>query len=343
MRAIKTKKKTKTVQNPMKLLRTRLSAAGVKPKFLNTVVLPSWWTDSIANSEGGFREGASYISSRLGFSLKGLLDGHEALDFAHQDGVKFKKSKEVTEEDVNLATNCALGVARSVASAFAERPPALEVQEPSAWREKLLTISNRPWVCLRHILQESWKLGIPVIRVENIPTGAKKPDALTAMVGERPVIVVLNGRKSPSWIAFIVAHELGHVHYKHLKAGQTLVDEKIDQQDREKEEVAANDYAANLLTGHSNLGLHTTRRLTAQELADQATIFGENYRIAPGVAALNYGFTTGFWPVATGAVSILERDDDAGKDLKAAMKSHLSRDDFSEDAWEWVARATDYS
>lgn len=57
---------------------------------------------------------------------------------------------------------------------------------------------------------------------KNLPEGAKKPDALTTMAGERPVIVVMNARKSPSWIAFIVAHELGHIHHKHLKAGQTL-------------------------------------------------------------------------------------------------------------------------
>ena len=45
-----------------------------------------------------------------------------------------------------------------------------------------------------------------------------------------PIVEGMNGRKSPSWIAFIVAHELGHIHCGHLKPGQTLVDERIETQ-----------------------------------------------------------------------------------------------------------------
>lgn len=160
------------------------------------------------------------------------------------------------------------------------------------------------------------------------------------MVGERPVIVVLNARKSPSWIAFIVAHELGHVHHKHLKPGQTLVDEKIDKKADEKDEGEANDFAIRLLTGFSDLGLNSTRSMGMAQLASAATAFGQKYRIAPGVAALNYGFTTGVWSVANGAVSLLEKGDDAAKDLKKAMDAHLDLDAISEDSREWITRAT---
>lgn len=324
----------------MKALRDRLSAAGVKRKFLNGVVLPSWWEDSLATSNGGFREAASYVCAYLGFSLKSLLNEDQDLAFAREAGVKYKKARGVSEEDVSLTTHYALGVARSVASAFTDQPAAREVPAPEEWRDALLAASDRPWVCLRHILKASWDLGIPVIHLKNLPAGAKKPDALTTMVGDRPVIVILNGRKSPSWIAFIVAHELGHIHRKHLKPGQTLVDEKIDTQVDDQDEVEANDFAAMLLTGHSNLGLHSTRSLGPPQLAAQAKTFGKNYRIAPGVAALNYGFTTAAWPVAIAALSLLEKNEDAGVYLKDAMTEHLDPDDLSEDSWEWICRAT---
>lgn len=324
----------------MKELRSRLSKAGVKRKFLDEVVLPSWWEESLALTSGGFREAASYICAHLGFSLKSLLDPKEDLAFFHQGGVKYKKAKGVTADDVRLATHVALGVARAVATAFSEKPACSPVPAPKAWRDELLTKSDRPWVCLRHILNATWDLGIPVIHLRNVPTTTKKPDALTTMVGDRPVIVILNGRKSPSWIAFIVSHELGHIHRKHLKPGQTLVDEKIDSQSEEKEEVEANDFAAILLTGTCDLGLRSSSSLGCTQLATQATIFGKKYRIAPGVAALNYGFTTGLWAVANGAVSRLEKQDDAGQDLKKAMDAHLDPDDLSEESWEWIARAT---
>jgi hypothetical protein len=327
-------------KNPMKELRSRLSDAGVKRKFLNEIVLPSWWEESHALTSGGFREAASYICAHLGFSLKSLLDPRAKLAFYHQGGVKYKKAKGVTVADVCLSTHLALGVARAVASAFSEKPTCSPVPAPKAWRDELLAKSDRPWVGLRHILNATWELGIPIIHLRCVPTTTKKPDALTTMVGDRPVIVILNGRKSPSWIAFIVAHELGHIHRKHLKPGQTLVDEKIDSQSEEKEEVEANDFAAILLTGTSDLGLHSSSSLGCAQLADQATIFGKKYRIAPGVAALNYGFTTGLWAVANGAVAQLEKPDDAGLDLKKAMDAHLDPDDMSEESWEWIARAT---
>ena len=64
------------------------------------------------------------------------------------------------------------------------------------------------------------------------------------------------------------------------------------------------------------------------------------YRVDPGVAALNYGFTTERWPVANGAVALLEKSDDAGICLKKAMDEHLDLDALSEDSREWIIRAT---
>lgn len=324
----------------MKALRTRLAAAGVKPKFLNKVVLPSWWEDSIAATAGGLREGASYICAHLGYSLSSLLDEKQPLAFAHTGAVKYKKAKGVSDEDVSLATHYALGVARAVAAAMTDLPATGAVPSPEEWRKTLLALSDKPWVCLRHILKAAWELGIPVIHLKNLPEGAKKPDALTTMVGDRPVIVVLNARKSPSWIAFIVAHELGHIHEKHLKPGQTLVDEKIDIEAGEKDEMEANDFAVRLLTGFGDLGLNSTRSMGMPQLASAAKTFGMSYRIAPGVAALNYGFTTGRWSVANGAVSLLEKDDDAAVYLKQAMEAHLDLDALSDDSQEWITRAT---
>ena len=322
----------------MKVLRARLSAAGVKPKFLNEVVLPSWWEDKLAGSMGGFREVTGYICAHLGYSLASLLDEKQTLSFVNTGPVKYKKAKGVSEDDVCLATQYALGVTRAVATA--PLPSAASVPAPVEWRKELLGMSDKPWFCLRHIVAATWKLGIPVIHLRNVPDGAKKPDALTTMVGDRPVIVVMNVRKSPSWIAFILAHELGHLHKGHVQPGQTLVDEKIDKSAEEKDEREANDFASLLLTGHTNLGLHSPRKLNTNDLAAAVRQYGKDYRVAPGVAALNYGFTTGFWPVANGAVSLLEKADDADVCLKAALHAHLHRPDFSDDAWEWIERAT---
>lgn len=337
MPVAKTKESTKS---PMKGLRARLSSVGVKSKFLDQVVLPSWWEDSIAATPGGFREATSYIASRLGLSLASLLDEKQELNYRRAGTVKYKKTKGVTAEDVSLVTHYAVSAARSIAAALEEAPAVSPVPNPEEWRLALQKLSDKPWVGLRHILNASWEMGIPVIHLKNLPAGAKKPDALTTMVGERPVIVVMSKRKSSSWIAFIVAHELGHIHHKHLKAGQTLVDEKIDATTDETEEAQANDFAVRLLTGRPDLGLNFTRRMGIPQLAAAAATFGKSYRIAPGVAALNYGFTTGEWSLASGALNLLEKDEDAAADLQKAMQEHLDQDRLSEDSREWIARAT---
>jgi hypothetical protein len=260
----------------------------------------------MAELPGGFREGVSHIAAHLGFSLASLLDESKELTFAGHGGVKYKKEKGVAEDDVSLATHYAIGVGRTAASAVDELALGV-VPTPEEWRKELLALSDKPWVCLRHILQATWALGIPVIHLRNLPAGSKKPDALTTMVGDRPVIVVFKARKSPSWIAFIVAHELGHIHHKHLPSGQTLVDEKIDQKSDKADEGEANDFALRLLTGFDNLGLNSTRSLSIPRLAEEAKRFGTEYRVAPGVAALNYGFTTKEWALANGAVGLLEK------------------------------------
>jgi hypothetical protein len=324
----------------MKTLRARLAQAGVARPFLNRVVLPAWWDDSLAATPGGLREAASFVCAHLGFSLASLLDAGRPLAFAERGAVKYKKSKGVTDAEVGLATHYALGVARAMAAAWADRPAATAVPAPKEWRDQLLAGSKEQWIRLGDIVQAAWALGIPVLHLRSLPAGGKKPDALTTMVGERPVIVILNQRKSPSWLAFIVAHELGHLHHRHLKPGQTLVDEKMAQQSDEAEEREANEFASRLLTGHSDLGLSSSRSLGAGQLAQSAQTFGQKYRIAPGVAALNFGFTTGKWAVANGAVSRLERAEDAGAVLEAALLAHVNRADLTDESWAWIARAT---
>ena len=324
----------------MRALRSRLSKAGVSRAFLDKVVLPDWWNDSIATIPSGFREAAGFICAHLGFSLASLLDASLELSFSERGAVKYKKSRGVADSEVGLATHYALGVARAMAAGWASRGSASPVPSPTEWRERLLSKSKGSWVCLGDLLSAALELGIPILHLRTFPTHGKKPDALATMVGNRPVIVVLSQRKSPAWLSFIVAHELGHLHHRHLTAGQTLVDEKMGQNADETEEKQANEFASRLLTGQSDLGLYASGYLTSANLAKAARKFGEKYRIAPGVAALNYGFTTGRWAVATAAVTVLEKREDAAAEFHSALADQLKLSELSEDSLAWITRAT---
>jgi hypothetical protein len=126
-----TKTKPSTA-NAMKRLRSRHSSAGVKRRFLDKVVLPSWWADSIAATPCGLREAAGDICAHLGYSLGSLLDENQPLTFAHTGAVKYKKTKGVTDEAVALATHHALGVVRAAASAMTDLPAVAAVPRPGS-------------------------------------------------------------------------------------------------------------------------------------------------------------------------------------------------------------------
>ena len=73
-------------------------------------------------------------------------------------------------------------------------------------------------------------------------------------------------------------------------------------------------------------------------MALAATSFGRRYRIAPGVAALNYGFTTRRWAIANGAVARLEGNVDTGEIIRDALRRWLKSVDLNDDAREWLRR-----
>jgi hypothetical protein len=95
-----------------------------------------------------------------------------------------------------------------------------------------------------------------------------------------------------------------------------------------------------LLTGKPDLGLSSHGPVNAGMLARSAQDFARRYRVSPGVAALNWGFNTGNWPVANGAVKILEGNQDALEMIRRSASSGLDWESVSEDASEWLERMT---
>jgi len=305
------------------------------PKFLNESILPDWWDDSMALEPAGLQLVQAMISNRLGLSFKDLVAGKVSVSDVQK--IRYKKAKNKSSTDIEAVTNYALSIAKAVARGYKGGGAEVqEIQRPEDLRKKLLQESDMPWVSLRHILRLSWSLGIPVLNVKAFPTKGKKPDAFATNIDGYPVIVVLSKRSSPSWIAFLVAHELGHIFHGHLKKGESIVDLKMDRSAEGKEEQEANQFAVELLTGQSDLGLHSSIVLTQKKLAEAAKIFGTKYGISPGVVALNYGFTTGAWATANGAVSILEKNDRASSYFAKDTCKHLIEADFSEDVFDWL-------
>lgn len=125
----------------------------------------------------------------------------------------------------------------------------------------------------------------------------------------------------PAQYMFHVAHELGHIALGHLKDAAAIVD--ADPHDEanageplidDDEERAADEYAQELLTGVRHFVV--SRNLsgaagTARELADRAKQLGAEMQVDPGHVVMNYGFSTGEWPLAMAAAKLAPGQDES--------------------------------
>ena len=312
-----------------------LSKLGFKPDYLNRTVLPSWWEPEVVKTRNGFLETAMLIHCRTGLPLAPLFAGR-AEPATAEPNVRFKKSKGVTEDAVRTAHL----IARQVAETVAEHTQvSFQGDLPSAadLHSLLKDRGRQSWVTLEDLLDYCREIGIPVVHTSAFPSGARKPDGMAVCSREgRPVIVLCKASQRPAWMVFILAHELGHIALGHVPEGGAVVDGNLESASGEEEERQANEFASVLLTGKPDLGLSSHGPMTASSLARAAQEFARRYRISPGVAALNWGFNTGNWPVANGAVKILEGNQNALEMIQRSTASGLDWDSLSEDAAEWL-------
>ncbi|MFX9185041.1 ImmA/IrrE family metallo-endopeptidase, partial [Acinetobacter baumannii] len=81
-----------------------------------------------------------------------------------------------------------------------------------------------------------------------LPKPGKKITGLATFIADRPIIVLCSGRDSPAWLAFHLAHELGHLMCGHVKVGGApLVDVDLSDTDDGRHEREADRYAFQLL------------------------------------------------------------------------------------------------
>jgi hypothetical protein len=177
-------------------------------------------------------------------------------------------------------------------------------------RQTLLA-RGRPFVALQDLVALSWSLGAPVVHLRVFPWPQKRMAAMTVRVGESSFILMAKDAVYPAWIAFYLAHELAHVALAHLQDDEAVVDldrEGIDSDESDDEELAADTWALELLTGRARPvvdSLDGTR--SARELARVALSVGPELGIEPGTLALLFGYTTNEWAVANGSLKGIYR------------------------------------
>ena len=307
---------------------------------MKKVALPSWWEDSLAENPAGLAQCLMTLSRHLGLDLKTLQDSNSPLRLRDFGVCKYKKRQGTSDDELLLSRVIATRAAQLAGAAMVRAYSPV----PECAADIRQTILERsPWVGFEELLDYCWSLGIPVVHVNLFPKSAKRPDGFTLRLHGKPVIVLCRNEKQPSWLLFILAHELGHIARGHIPADGALFDERLQDNEPDQEEKEADEFALELLTGKASKRIGTDGRWpNMSELAELARRFGQRNAIDPGHVVLNYANTMGsnFFPVARGALNQLYPQADAIEIVRNKLAVNLDWEQLPEDSSEFLMRIT---
>jgi hypothetical protein len=116
---------------------------------------------------------------------------------------------------------------------------------------------------------------------------------------------------SPAWLAFQLAHEIGHIVEGHVSNGPVVdvqssifetTDETVETADIER---VTDKFAKKILTGRDDLSFKPKYGLTADRLVAEVRRLQVQEQIDPGTLVLIYGYTANRMPVAQSALDKL--------------------------------------
>lgn len=312
------------------LRRTGLTARAIDAAW------PEWWSREAESSSSAMTELRFTVARRLGLSPRSLFEGQP--EFAWRDETKFKNLGAVTPEEATILSSFGQPIGTYLVQAVSERSRI--PSESSVLRQAILESSSR--VGLGELLSVCWGIGIPVIQLQLFPLRQKRMQAMAVKVGTRFAILLGRESRYAAQVAYIVAHELGHIASAHLRDSVALLDVtdplQIDSSDTEETE--ADRYALGLLTGNEELRVEPeSPRFNAPQLADAVIRRSSVEVVDPGVLALCLSHSTGHWRRGYAALKLMYPDAvTLGPQINALARSQMEWDSLSWDGREYLAK-----
>ncbi len=325
----------------MRDLYNRLSEVGFDKRFLQEVILPEWWEDSLAAFSFNRAIAESTIAGHLGCKVADLADHKASLALPSTGGELFKRQK---NSDINKLRPT-LQIARRAASIiksslvnvpdFGGKATAQEIRE--------LILGKSGVVNLKSLVQFCWGWGIPILRISRLPNRAGKFAGVAILDSDRPVIVMACGHEAPPWVAHYLAHEIGHIVLGHApNEVDVIVDSELEKAAAEDDlEREADKFAFHLLTSKDE-GIRFAPAQSGEyygrQLADAAKRYvdKQNYPIDIGAVCLAYGFSTSEYAVSQVALKRLGLDTGAKKIINSQLVVHIDQFKLTESTTRFI-------
>jgi IrrE N-terminal-like domain len=321
----------------------RLRAVGLAKPYVRDVALPEWWEDSLASNPAGYAQFLMMLSRHLGLDLRSLQKPEAPLRLQDFGLCKYKKRAGTTDDELQLSRVIATRAAQIAGAAVEGKYQPISAH---ACDVRQAILENSQWVGFDELLAYCWSLNVPVLHVNLFPRAAKRADGFTLRLHDRPVIVLCRNENQPSWLLFILAHELGHIACGHVPENGAIIDERVKENEADDEEREADQYALELLTGRPTTSIGINGRWpNARMLAENATHLGRSLSIDPGHVVLNYAHTMGsnFFGVARAALNLLFPGANAMRTVRAKLTENLNWALLPEDSSDFLIRITRHS
>jgi hypothetical protein len=316
-----------------KELRQTLRAHGLSDEVID-LAWPTWWTAEAEHSVSASTELRFVLARRLGLDAQALIDvGEPRFVWRHAKFKRLTAADSARDALVSFGTSVARVLVRAV------EPGPSPTLSPSLVRSQLL--HNAPHVSLEDVLSYCWGIGIPVIGLHVFPLTAKRMSAMSIRIGEQYAVLVARETRYPAQMAYLVAHELGHIALGHLAEGDAVVDigDPLEERDNDDpEEVAADRFALELLTGDPDVNVTTdATSYSGAALALSAIQSSPELQIEPGTIALCFGHATGAWDRVAAALKRIYPDaEPIHPSLNAIALNQISQDAISPDSWDYL-------
>ena len=187
------------------------------------------------------------VARFLGLPLTMVKDSNADLAAPVFPGAKLRRVRDVSRDRLAPAIYAATRIAEAVVRNLCDTDLETDIPPPDAigWRNEL--DRDSPAVTLTDIARDLWRRGVPVVPIDELPGPGFQ--GMSCLVDDRPVILLGYKQDEPGRVAFVVAHEVGHVVSGDCKPGQPVVDEEEEIKDDADIELRADQYAFRVLVG----------------------------------------------------------------------------------------------
>ena len=303
-------------------LMRRLAGAGFSREFVHRAIFPDWWNDECSRDPQLVQDVEIRVARFLGRTLSAVNDPRLPLAPPDYPAAQLRRGRQTDRARLAPAVHAAIRVATAVVRNLRDAAPA-PISLPLnglAWRTQMTGTHVAP--TLEVVADRLWKLGVPVVPLEIFPTPSFQ--GMACIVEDRPVILLGQKHDVPGRIAFIVAHEAGHIAAGDCTTGGPVVDEEDEIVDRVEVELRADRYATDFLVGPAALPhLKRIGLVHFKELARQALSTERDFGADASFVIFSWARYTGDYATAALAVKALYRSTGARRKLRALFDRYV--------------------